>query len=183
MNFTLVDQDRVRERVRLYHEVAGDRPIKAYVNVGGGTVSVGTKVGKRKFVPGVNSRPPKGIEDMPPSVLGAFLELGIPGIHLTQMIELAERNGLEIAPRVTPEVGSGDIFQKRQANRWLASIVLALILLSLFVIARAPWGTRMLRTTIPPESVLPPAPRMPSGFVARSEQREGNGSATDPPLD
>jgi len=30
---------------------------------------------------------------------------------------------------------------------------------------------------------LPPAPRMPSGFVARSEQREGNGSATDPPLD
>jgi len=183
LNFTLVDQDRVRERVRLYHEVAGDRPIKAYVNVGGGTVSVGTKVGKRKFVPGVNSRPPKGIEDMPPSVLGAFLELGIPGIHLTQMIELAERNGLEIAPRVTPEVGSGDIFQKRQANRWLASIVLALILLSLFVIARAPWGTRMLRTTIPPESVLPPAPRMPSGFVARSEQREGNGSATDPPLD
>ena len=181
LNFTLVDQDRVRERVRVYHEVAGDRPIKAYVNVGGGTVSVGTKVGKRKFVPGVNSRPPKGIEDMPPSVLGAFLELGIPGIHLTQMIELAERHGLEIAPHVTPEAGSGDIFQKRQANRWLAGIVLALILLSLFVIARAPWGTRMLRTTIPPESVLPPAPRAPSGFVPRSEQSEGNGSVSDPP--
>ncbi len=183
LSFTLVDQDRVRERVRLYHEVAGDRPIKAYVNVGGGTVSVGTKVGKRKFVPGVNSRPPKGIEDMPPSVLGAFLELGIPGIHLTQMIELAERNGLEIAPRVTPEVGSGDIFQKRQANRWLAGIVLTLILLSLFVIARAPWGTRMLRTTIPPESIVPPPPRAPSGFVPRSEKSEGNGSLGDPPYD
>ncbi len=181
LNLTLVDQDRVRERIRLYHEVAGDRPIKAYVNVGGGTVSVGTKVGKRKFVPGVNTRPPKGIEDMPPSVLGAFLELGIPGIHLTQMIELAERYGLEIAPRVTPEVGAGDIFQKRQANRWLAGIVLALILLSLFVVARAPWGTRMLRTTIPPESVVPPPPRVPSGLVPRSEQRDGNGSATDPP--
>jgi poly-gamma-glutamate system protein len=181
LNLTLVDQDRVRERVRLYHEVAGDRPIKAYVNVGGGTVSVGTKVGKRKFVPGVNNRPPKGIEDMPPSVLGAFLELGIPGIHLTQMIELAERYGLEIAPRVTPEVGAGDIFQKRQANRWLAGIVLALILLSLFVVARAPWGTRMLRTTIPPESVVPPPPRAPGGLVPRSEQRDGKVSATDPP--
>jgi len=178
---TLVDQDRVRERVRLYHEVAGDRPIKAYVNVGGGTVSVGTKVGKRKFVPGVNTRLPKGIEDMPPSVLGAFLELGVPGIHLTQMIELAERYGLDIAPTVTPEVGTGDVFQKRQANRWLAGIVLALILLSLFVIARAPWGTRMLRTTIPPESIVPPAPRAPSGFVAHGEPRDGNGSATDPP--
>jgi poly-gamma-glutamate system protein len=181
LNLTLVDQDRVRERVRLYHEIAGDRPIKAYVNVGGGTVSVGTKVGKRKFVPGVNNRPPKGIEDMPPSVLGAFLELGIPGIHLTQMIELAERYGLEIAPRVTPEVGAGDIFQKRQANRWLAGIVLALILLSLFVVARAPWGTRMLRTTIPPESVVPPPPRVPGGLAPRSEERDGNGSATDPP--
>jgi len=181
LNLTLVDQDRVRERIRLYHEIASDRPIKAYVNVGGGTVSVGTKVGKRKFVPGVNNRPPKGIEDMPPSVLGAFLELGIPGIHLTQMIELAERYGLEIAPRVTPEVGTGDIFQKRQANRWLAGIVLALVLLSLFVVARAPWGTRMLRTTIPPESVVPPAPRVPSGLVPRTEQRDGRVSASDPP--
>ncbi|MGB5349765.1 MAG: poly-gamma-glutamate system protein [Polyangiales bacterium] len=181
LNLTLVDQDRVRERIRLYHEVAGDRPIKAYVNVGGGTVSVGTKVGKRKFVPGVNNRPPKGIEDMPPSVLGAFLELGIPGIHLTQMIELAERYGLEIAPRVTPEVGAGDIFQKRQANRWLAGIVLALILLSLFVVARAPWGTRMLRTTIPPESIVPPPPLAPGGLVPRSEQSDGKVSATDPP--
>jgi len=177
----LVDEDRVRERIRVYHEVAGDRPIKAYVNVGGGTVSVGTKVGKRKFVPGVNARPPKGIEDMPPSVLGAFLELGVPGIHLTRMIDLAEEYGLEIAPRIMPEVGTGDIFQKRQPNRWLAGIVLALILLSLFVIARAPWGTRMLRTTIPPESVVPPPPRVPSGFVPRTGQRDGNGSATDPP--
>ena len=168
----LIDQDRVRERMRVYYEKAGDRPIKAYVNVGGGTVSVGTKVGKRKFVPGVNSRPPKGIEDMPPSVLGAFLETGVPGIHVTQIIDLAEDYGLEIAPHVIPEVGTGDIFQKRQPNRWLAGIVLALILLSLFVIARAPWGTRMLRTTIAPESVLPPPPRAPSALGPRVDPSE-----------
>jgi poly-gamma-glutamate system protein len=170
----LIDQDRVRERMRVYYEKAGDRPIKAYVNVGGGTVSVGTKVGKRKFVPGVNSRPPKGIEDMPPSVLGAFLETGVPGIHVTQIIDLAEEFGLEIAPHVVPEVGTGDVFQKRQPNRWLAGIVLALILLSLFVIARAPWGTRMLRTTIPPESVLPPPPRTPNAIEARVDRSEGS---------
>lgn len=170
-SLALVDQGRVRERMRVYYEAAGDRPIKAYVNVGGGTVSVGTKVGKKKFNAGVNARPPKGIEDMPPSVLGAFLESGVPGIHLTRMIDLAEEYGLEIAPRTTPEVGTGAIFQKRQPNRWLAGIVLALILLSLFVIARAPWGTRMLRTTIPPESIMPPAPRSPSDIASSS----GNG--------
>ena len=53
-------------------------------------------------------------------------------------------------------VGTGAVFQKRQPNRWLAGIVLALLLLSLFVVARAPWGARMLRTTIPPESIVPP---------------------------
>ncbi|UCH28848.1 MAG: poly-gamma-glutamate system protein [Myxococcales bacterium] len=180
-SLALVDEDRVRERMRVYYEAAGDRPIKAYVNVGGGTVSVGTKVGKRKFNAGVNARAPKGIEDMPPSVLGAFLESGVPGIHVTRIIDLAERYGLEIAPRTIPEVGTGDVFQRRQPNRWLAGIVLALILMALFVIARAPWGTRMLRTTIPPESIMPPAPRPPSGFVPIAEKTDGNGSATDPP--
>ena len=182
-NLALVDQDRVRERMRVYYEQAGDRTIKAYVNVGGGTVSVGTKVGKRKFMPGVNLRPPKGIEEMPPSVLGAFLETGVPGIHVTRIIDLAEEYGLEIAPRIMPEVGTGDVFQKRQPNRWLAGIVLALILLSLFVAARAPWGTRMLRTTIPPESIVPPPPRAPSGFALRADKSDGNGTGTttDPP--
>jgi hypothetical protein len=180
-NLALVDQDRVRERMRVYYEMAGDRTIKAYVNVGGGTVSVGTKVGKRKFLPGVNLRPPKGIEEMPPSVLGAFLETGVPGIHVTRIIDLAEEYGLEIAPRIMPEVGTGDVFQKRQPNRWLAGIVLALILLSLFVVARAPWGTRMLRTTIPPESIMPPPPRVPGGFVPRVGKSDGNGTTTDPP--
>ena len=181
VSLALVDQDRVRERMRVYYEAAGDRPIAAYVNVGGGTVSVGTKVGKHKFSPGVNLRPPRGIEEMPLSVLGSFLQTGVPGIHVTQIIDLAEEYGLEIAPRVTPEPGTGDVFQKRQPNRWLAGIVLALILLSLFVIARAPWGTRMLRTTIPPESILPPPPRAPSGFVPRADKGDGNGTAADPP--
>ncbi len=180
-SLTLVDEAQVRERMRVYYEAAGDRPIKAYINVGGGTVSVGTKVGKRKFTPGINLRAPKGIEDIPPSVLGAFLEVGVPGIHLTSMINIADRYGLEIAPRTTPEVGAGGIFQRREPNRWLAGIVLSILLIALFIIARAPWGTRMLRTTIPPESVMPPPPRSPSGFAPVAEKGDGNGTAPDPP--
>jgi poly-gamma-glutamate system protein len=179
-----VDENRVRERMRIYYEHAGDRPIAAYINVGGGTVSVGTKVGKRKFTPGVNRRPPRGIDELPPSVLGAFLESGVPAIHVTRIIDLAEENGLDIAPRRIPEVGQGDIFQKRQPNRWLAGIVLALILLALFVIARAPWGTRMLRTTIPPESIVPPAPRpvqVVSTEAGADEGAKASGASSTPP--
>ena len=180
-SLTLVDEAQVRERMRVYYEAAGDRPIKAYINVGGGTVSVGTKVGKRKFTPGINLRAPKGIDDIPPSVLGAFLEVGVPGIHLTSMINIADRYGLEIAPRTTPDVGTGGIFQRREPNRWLAGIVLSILLIALFIIARAPWGTRMLRTTIAPESVVPPPPPSPSGFARVTDKGDGNGTATDPP--
>ncbi len=178
----LVDEGQVRERMKVFYEAAGDRPIKAYVNVGGGTVSVGTKVGKRKFSPGLNTRLPKGIEDLPPSVIGAFVKAGVPGLHLTKIVDIAARYGLDIAPRVTPDVGAGGIFQKREPNRWLAGIVLSILLIALFIIARAPWGTRMLRTTIPPESVIPPAPRAPSGsFAPRVGNGDGTGRATDPP--
>jgi poly-gamma-glutamate system protein len=182
-SLSLVDEGKVHERMKVYYDVAGDRPIKAYINVGGGTVSVGTKVGKRKFNPGLNLRPPKGMEDMPPSVIGAFLEVGVPGIHLTSMINIAESFGLEIAPRTTPEVGTGGVFQRREPNRWLAGIVLAILLIALFIVARAPWGTRMLRTTIPPESVMPPAPRPPStgSYAPRVGNGDGTGNATDPP--
>jgi len=180
-SLTLVDEAQVRERMRVYYEAAGDRPIKAYINVGGGTVSVGTKVGKRKFTPGINLRAPKGIDDIPPSVLGAFLEVGVPGIHLTSMINIADQYGLEIAPRTTPDVGTGGVFQRREPNRWLAGIVLSVLLIALFIIARAPWGTRMLRTTIAPESVMPPPPPSPSGFATVTERGDGNGTATDPP--
>jgi poly-gamma-glutamate system protein len=178
----LVDEGQVRERMKVFYEAAGDRPIKAYVNVGGGTVSVGTKVGKRKFSPGLNTRLPKGIEDLPPSVIGAFVKAGVPGLHLTKIVDIAARYGLDIAPRVTPDVGAGGIFQKREPNRWLAGIVLSILLIALFIIARAPWGTRMLRTTIPPESVIPPAPRAPSGsFAPPVGNGDGTGRATDPP--
>jgi len=178
----LVDEGKVRERMKVFYEAAGDRPIKAYVNVGGGTVSVGTKVGKKKFHPGLNLRAPKGINDMPPSVIGAFLEAGVPGIHLTSMVSIAESYGLEIAPRTTPEVGTGGVFQRREPNRWIAGIVLSILLIALFVVARAPWGTRMLRTTIPPESIMPPSPRPPSGsFAPRVGNGDGSGTATDPP--
>jgi len=120
------------------------------------------------------------MKDLPPSAIGAFLETGVPGIHVTRIIDLAEEYGLEIAPHVMPEVGVGDIFQRRQPNRWLAGIVLALILLSLFVIARAPWGTRMLRTTIPPESIVPP-PRISSPSVPQVDRGGGDGPSPNRP--
>ncbi len=175
------DRDKVLERLQLYRDAAGERPIKAYVNVGGGTVSVGTRVGKKKFLAGMNRRPPKGIEELPPSVIGAFLEADVPAIHVTRIIDIAERYGLEIAPKRIPEVGQGDVFQKRQSNRFLAAAVLGLIVFALLLIARAPWGTRLLHTPVTSQSMMPPprlseVPRPYSTPPSGESHREGASS-------
>ena len=177
------DRDKVLERLQLYRDAAGERPIKAYVNVGGGTVSVGTRVGKKKFLPGINRRPPKGIEELPPSVIGAFLEADVPAIHVTRIIDIAERHGLEIAPKRTPEVGQGDVFQKRQPNRILAAAVLGLIVFALTLIARAPWGTRLLHTPVANQSMMPPprASEVPRPYSAPPSAAPGSESRSLPP--
>ena len=52
--------DAIQKRIELFDELAGDRAIKAYVNIGGGSASVGTHVGKKQFRPGVNKTAPRG---------------------------------------------------------------------------------------------------------------------------
>src|SRR5690606_4171104 len=46
--------DSIDTRMRIYEEHAAGQPIKAYINIGGGTVSVGRSVGKKLYEPGLN---------------------------------------------------------------------------------------------------------------------------------
>ena len=50
--------DAIQQRMAIYDREAKNRPIKAYVNVGGGSASVGTHIGKKQLQPGVNLEPP-----------------------------------------------------------------------------------------------------------------------------
>lgn len=128
--------DSVERRVALYRELAGARPIKAYVNVGGGTTSVGTRVGKHTFKPGLNTRPPvvgAGID----SVMSRFAEEGVPVIHLVNLERLARRHGLERAGKGPPVVGQGKVFSREVYDARLAAIGLGVIAGALALLVRA----------------------------------------------
>ena len=56
--------DSVDQRMALYRQYAETATIKAYINVGGGTVSVGRSLGKKLIRPGLNLRPPTGSGDV-----------------------------------------------------------------------------------------------------------------------
>jgi poly-gamma-glutamate system protein len=131
--------ESVVERMRIYREAAGGAPIRAYVNVGGSTASVGTSRMKVRFQPGLNDRLPSGAAAVD-SVMARFLEEGVPVIHLVQIDQLARRYGLPVQPTEMPPVGTGQIFLQRRYNPWLASGVLAVILASLMLFVRSGRG-------------------------------------------
>lgn len=132
-------EESIEKRMALYTTHANGTPIKAYVNVGGGTVSVGTKVGKRAFQAGLNRDLPRG-QNMIPSVMGRFLEHDIPAIHMVRVGDMAARYAFPIAPTHIPDVGQGRIFVRHTYNRWVASTVLLLIIGAMIAFIRLDRG-------------------------------------------
>jgi poly-gamma-glutamate system protein len=145
-------EESVEQRMSIYLDHAGDAPIAAYLNVGGGTVSVGGATGKRSFRAGVNFRVPSGrISD---SVMARFVARGVPAIHLIRIEQLADQYGLPLRPRTMPKPGEGGVFQMQAYNRWLAAGVLVFILLLLYAFMRTALGYRILQASPSREDLL-----------------------------
>ena len=135
----------IEQRMAIFADRAAPLGVKAYINVGGGTTSVGTKVGKLAFEPGINRSPPVGPREID-SVMTRFVRDGVPVVHLVQVRELARRFGLPVAPSVTPQPGEGDVFAKRGQSRLLAGALAVAIVGLMFLFIRRDFGFRFLKS-------------------------------------
>ncbi len=113
----------VDQRMLIYKGAAGDRPIKAFINVGGGLPSTG--VGSQ-YDPGLTVAPPRG------DITGAGLitrmqEAGVPVIDLADIKNLARRYKLPVSlsstPAPTPPPGEGTIYQNWNQIRIVAALL------------------------------------------------------------
>lgn len=147
----------IDERMKLYQDAAQGQPIKAYINVGGGTVSVGRNIGKLMFRPGVNKRPPRHVRDID-GVMPRFINQGIPVLHVVHINALADRYGMPLEPVTRPPIGSGGVFYGIDYSKPLVIGVLAFILLSLYGFIRSDVGFRLLRTARSSKRDAPPEP-------------------------
>lgn len=145
----------LERRMYIYSEFAGARPIKAYINVGGGTISVGTVEGKKAFKPGLNRSMPRGPLTSD-SVIGRMAYNDVPVIHLVSIDRLAERFGLPLQPQEIPPIGDGTIFYKMEYNKWLPPTVLSVVLLFMFAFIRMDWGFRIFRSNQKQHDRKPP---------------------------
>ncbi len=145
----------VVERIAIYRDQAAGKPIRAYINVGGGTSSVGTRRSKFAFQPGINRRtPPRAA--LIDSVMARFLDDRKPVIHFLQINSMARRYGLPVSPQVRPPVGTGQVFLQRRYNPWLAAGALAVVMASLFLFISSGRGRMALQSARKEEKQLEP---------------------------
>ncbi|MFZ2865862.1 MAG: poly-gamma-glutamate system protein [Ignavibacteriaceae bacterium] len=117
----------IEKRMSIYKEHAGNKPIKAFINVGGGIASLGS-VENSQFIPTglIESLP---VKNYPSSgVLIKMADKKIPVIHLLNVTQLAEKYGLPVSPKPIPLPGSGDVFVKKQYNVLLTVIVTSILI-------------------------------------------------------
>ena len=137
--------DAIEQRMQIFDEKAEGRPIKAYINVGGGSASVGTHVGKKQFKPGLNSQPPRG-PDLADSVMLRFAKRGVPVVHLSRIKLIAEKHGLPYEPKVKVPIGRGNVYVKAEYNPWLALGGIIAIFAAMLAFIRMDVGLRILQS-------------------------------------
>ncbi|HNU68154.1 MAG TPA: poly-gamma-glutamate system protein [Myxococcota bacterium] len=141
-------KDSFEKRMEIYDRVAGGEDnIRAYINIGGGTVSLGRSVGKKIFTTGLNTEVTTSIESSDDSVMMRFAQKSIPVLHFSQFNAFAERWGLPVNPTSPQKAGTGPIFVTQNYNPWLAGGLLAVLVLLMIAFVRMDWGYRLFKSS------------------------------------
>ncbi|TWT78167.1 hypothetical protein Pla123a_09570 [Posidoniimonas polymericola] len=160
-------EEHVKKRREIYREALAGRPIKVYINVGGGATSVGTHIGKDLFNPGLNLVAPPRAERIP-GVMPQLAMEGVPCIHLVNIVNLAARFGLlesleepneqgdEFKQLRTP--GEAGIFEGIEYSKPIVAASLASIVAALWGFIRTDIGFRLLRGGASRKAAGPPEP-------------------------
>ena len=145
-NVEFIDEKQEKEnldkRMSIYMENSGEEGIKAFINVGGGTISVGTKIGKKLFKSGLNLHPPYkalGID----SVMTRFARDGVPVIHISGIRKIAEKYGMNYELKEIPRPGEGALFSSYEYNMTFVYISLFSIIGLLVFLVKLGFGSRI----------------------------------------
>ncbi|TGK13781.1 poly-gamma-glutamate system protein [Leptospira kmetyi] len=127
-------EDSLIQRKKIYDQ----KPVSLYVNIGGGTISSGTSLGKKKIPKGtVIGEDDLAVADLPDSILKNYLLQKIPVLHVSGIETIAKESGMKYESDRLPSPGSSDLIFKKEKNRWLAGFLF--VLLSAMIWKLSPW--------------------------------------------
>ena len=123
----------IERRMEIYEKQSQGKPIKAYINVGGGIASLGNTVNGQIIPPGLNQYLP--VRNFP--VRGVIIEMGkaeIPIIHIMNIKQLLAKYGLPYSPVPMPDPGEGGIFVHREYNLYITATATLILIILIIII-------------------------------------------------
>ena len=119
--------------MELYEQHSEGKPIKAFVNIGGGIASLGNTINGRLIDPGLTEYLPNA--NYP--VHGVMIQMGlneVPIIHLLNIRELTAEFGLPNSPVPLPEPGDGGIFLQEKYSVGITAIATAILVIVIVLV-------------------------------------------------
>ncbi len=141
-------EDSIKQRMDAYGRLSAGKPIKAFINIGGGTTILGTSLGKQIYKSGLITQLPDDINP-PNSVIKSFLDRDIPVINVIQIESLARKFGLPLTPKTTPKPGEGKVFVQEEYNYFLCVFVFSYLVIGLYGITKLGWGQNPMDFQLP----------------------------------
>ncbi len=129
-------------RMDLYYDQAKDTQIAAYINVGGGTVAIGSFIGKMRYKSGLNIKPSQKAMRIE-SVMSRFARNNVPILNINYLKTLAQNFKIPIGPKKIPKIGQGEIYYRLEYNKAVVAVVLILLLMFLFLFMKLGIGYRI----------------------------------------
>jgi poly-gamma-glutamate system protein len=156
---TLLEFDDMKKsisaRMDIYSDQAGDTQIAAYINVGGGTVAIGSFIGKMRYKPGLNLKPSQKAMRID-SVMSRFARYNVPIVNINYLKTLAQNFRLPVAQRKIPKIGEGEIYNRLEYNKKIVAVVLVFLVVFLYLFMKMGIGYRIFIPQKKPSKARPP---------------------------
>lgn len=126
-------ENSIARRMEIYKEHANNKPIKAYINVGGGIASLGNTINGKLIASGLTEYLP--MKNFP--VRGVIIQMGqngIPIIHMLNLEQLLTQFNLPVSPVPLPEPGDGGIFVEKKYNITLTAIATFILVVVILLV-------------------------------------------------
>lgn len=126
-------EDSIEKRLQLYTKERKGKPIKAFINVGGGIASLGSTENSQFISSGFSKS--LAMKNFPRrGVLISMAEEDIPIIHMLNITQLASKYGLPISPSPLPLPGEGEIFIQKQYSMALTIAVTLFLMIAIALV-------------------------------------------------
>lgn len=147
-------ENSIARRMEIYEKNSEGKPIKAFINVGGGIASLGNTINGQLIPSGLTERLPMANFPLH-GVIIQMAKQGIPIIHLLNIDQLLEKYGLPANPVPLPDPGEGGIFIQKKYNLIVTSIATVILVVVIVFIYIAERKRHKLGTDIVPAGALP----------------------------